>query len=106
MSKPPYGKLSDPSYSDRESVEADLEDAMAHIDDSTMLDQLQALWRYLKDDPVAGHVTLIIFALAYFISPIDAIPDPIPVVGYLDDAAVIAWVVAQLGVAISPYLED
>lgn len=30
------------------------------------------------------------FAVAYFVSPIDLIPDFIPVVGYMDDAAVIA----------------
>ena len=30
-------------------------------------------------------------ALAYFVSPIDAIPDAIPVIGYLDDAAVVFY---------------
>lgn len=33
-------------------------------------------------------------ALAYFISPIDAIPDVIPVVGYADDAAVVYMTLA------------
>lgn len=31
-------------------------------------------------------------AVLYFVSPIDAIADFIPVVGYVDDAMVIAWV--------------
>jgi uncharacterized membrane protein YkvA (DUF1232 family) len=31
----------------------------------------------------------IAFALAYFVSPIDAIPDMTPIIGYADDASVI-----------------
>jgi len=34
-------------------------------------------------------ITSIVAAIAYFVSPIDLIPDFIPVVGYLDDAFVI-----------------
>ena len=36
---------------------------------------------------------LIAGAVLYFVIPIDVIPDFIPVAGFLDDAAVIAWVV-------------
>lgn len=41
-------------------------------------------------------IALAIGALIYFISPVDLIPDPIPVVGYVDDAAVIGFVVASI----------
>ncbi len=34
--------------------------------------------------------------LIYFLDPLDAIPDFIPVVGFLDDAAVLAWVVSRV----------
>ena len=34
--------------------------------------------------------------LIYVVSPVDAIPDPIPVAGYLDDAAVIAWIIKSV----------
>jgi len=44
-----------------------------------------------------------LFALVYFITPIDAIPDPIPVLGYLDDAAVVAWVVSCISDDIAAY---
>ncbi len=35
-------------------------------------------------------ITLVIATLLYFVNPFDVIPDFIPVVGYLDDAALIA----------------
>jgi len=35
-------------------------------------------------------------AIIYFVNPADVIPDVIPLVGYVDDAAVIAWVVAAI----------
>lgn len=38
----------------------------------------------------------IVFALAYFISSIDLIPDTIPFLGFLDDAFVVAEVVAMV----------
>ncbi len=41
-------------------------------------------------------IAMAIGALIYFISPIDLIPDFIPVVGYIDDAAVIGFVVASV----------
>lgn len=43
-----------------------------------------------------GTIALLVGALLYFVCPIDAIVDAIPVVGYLDDAAVLAWVVGQV----------
>lgn len=45
----------------------------------------------------------IVFALGYFISPVDAIPDFIPVVGYMDDALVVAYVVHKLSADIGKY---
>jgi len=41
-------------------------------------------------------IVLIVGALLYFVSPIDAILDAIPVLGFLDDAAVLAWVFRQV----------
>ena len=42
-----------------------------------------------KDVPM-GSMIAIVSALLYFVSPVDIIPDSIPVLGYADDAAVIA----------------
>eukprot|EP01083_Nonionella_stella_P193151 713669_1 len=40
-----------------------------------------------------GILFWMLFALIYFISPIDLIPDPIPIVGYMDDLYVIKMVI-------------
>ena len=41
------------------------------------------------DIPI-GTIIAIISALIYFLSPIDIVPDSIPLLGYFDDAAVVA----------------
>jgi uncharacterized membrane protein YkvA (DUF1232 family) len=52
-----------------------------------------------KDTP-AWTKGAIIAALGYFISPIDAIPDLIPVVGFADDLGVLAAALATVAVYI------
>ncbi len=42
-----------------------------------------------RDIPI-GSLIAIVSALIYFVSPIDIVPDSIPVLGYFDDAAVVA----------------
>lgn len=63
---------------------------------------LTALFRLLKayihrdyQDIPWGSIVLVIVAIIYFVSPIDIIPDAIPGIGLVDDAAVIAFVVKQ-----------
>lgn len=41
------------------------------------------------DIPI-GTIIAIVSSLIYFVSPIDFIPDSIPILGYFDDAAVVA----------------
>ena len=47
------------------------------------------------DIPI-GTIIAVISALIYFLSVIDVIPDSIPGVGYLDDAAVIAFCIKMV----------
>ena len=44
-----------------------------------------------QDIPI-GSIIAIVSALIYFVSPIDLLPDSIPVLGYVDDVAVLAFV--------------
>ncbi|MEA3054817.1 MAG: hypothetical protein QOD30_249 [Actinomycetota bacterium] len=48
-----------------------------------------------RDIPPASLVT-VVAGLLYVVSPLDVIPDPIPVLGYSDDALVIGWVIKSL----------
>jgi uncharacterized membrane protein YkvA (DUF1232 family) len=50
----------------------------------------------LDDDTPAWAKATIIGALGYFISPIDAIPDITPVVGYADDLGVVVGALATV----------
>jgi uncharacterized membrane protein YkvA (DUF1232 family) len=66
-------------------------------------DTLGALIRLLRAW-ARGRYTVVpwrtlVFAIAgvlYFVDPLDLIPDPIPVIGYLDDATVLAFVLRAI----------
>jgi uncharacterized membrane protein YkvA (DUF1232 family) len=45
---------------------------------------------------------ILIAAVAYFVLPIDAVPDALTVIGFTDDAAVLAAAVAVAGAHITP----
>ena len=65
----------------------------------TLLRDVHTLFELLMDRsfPVPWRTTAaIVFGLGYFVMSIDLIPDAIPVVGFLDDALVMAEVVYLL----------
>jgi uncharacterized membrane protein YkvA (DUF1232 family) len=52
-----------------------------------------------------GTIVLIVAGLLYFLSPIDAIIDAIPVLGFVDDALVLGWVVRQVRADLEAFRE-
>ena len=50
--------------------------------------------------------TIIIGALGYLISPLDLIPDFIPVVGLLDDISVLAWAAYRIGARVDDEVRE
>jgi uncharacterized membrane protein YkvA (DUF1232 family) len=65
-----------------------------------------ALYKYLIDPEITWYrKSIIVFALIYFISPIDTIPDIAPLFGYMDDLGVMTALLKYLGSEIIPYYD-
>lgn len=52
-----------------------------------------------------GSIVLVTIALIYFVSPVDFLPDIIPVGGFVDDAAVVAFVINQIKSDLDKFLD-
>ncbi len=69
------------------------------------LPYLIALYRFMRDERVSWlKKGIAVSALAYFILPVDSVPDIAPIVGYLDDLGVVTAAVRYLGHQLQPYL--
>ena len=68
----------------------------------TIYSALMLYYAYQNKETPTWAKTIIVGALGYFISPIDAIPDFTPVAGYTDDVGVL---VAALG-AVGAYIDS
>ncbi len=66
---------------------------------------LQAYIRHEYTDIPWGSIVMVVVAIIYFVSPIDLIPDWIPIAGYIDDAAVIAFVIRQIKVDLDNFIK-
>lgn len=65
-----------------------------------------ALFYYMRDPLVSfSRKAIVVAGLIYFITPIDAIPDFVPVIGYLDDLGVLTALLKFLGSELTPYYD-
>ena len=65
------------------------------------------LYYTLQSDKVSkADKAIIIGALGYMISPIDVIPDAIPIAGLTDDLAVLLYVLKKVWTGIDPEIVD
>jgi uncharacterized membrane protein YkvA (DUF1232 family) len=65
-------------------------------------EDLLAAYYCTLDPATPTRVKLILLgAIAYFVMPMDAIPDILPLIGFADDAAVLAAAIAQVAASIT-----
>jgi len=70
-------------------------------------DQALSVWFAARDPQTpAAAKGIMLGALAYFVLPVDAIPDIFAVIGFTDDAAVFAALLATLGANIKRHHRD
>lgn len=78
-------------------------DKLAYIPELILLVRSYAIKEYTDISKI--EIIAIIAALLYFVSPIDVIPDSIPVAGYLDDALVAGIIVKWCDEDLEKYME-
>lgn len=67
----------------------------------------RALWRYLTSASESRVQRLAaLLALVYVVSPVDLVPDALPLVGWLDDIGVIALVLGWTATRVRLYLDQ
>ncbi|MFK4088692.1 YkvA family protein [Kribbella sp. NPDC020789] len=52
-----------------------------------------------------GRMGLWVFAVIYLVSPIDILPDLLPVIGVTDDAGVLVWLLTSVSTAAGLYID-
>lgn len=92
---------------DKEFVEYNLWQKLEQVGKKiSFAKDIKALYNYMTDSRVSWHrKAIIVAALVYFISPIDAIPDIAPLIGYLDDLGVITALLKYLGHELMSYYD-
>ncbi len=93
------------SAADTENIRQNL-DGMKRGPIKKIWDDVQLLWKMVRDPQAPLRPKAIaIGALVYLVSPIDVIPDVLPIVGLTDDVGVIAAAIATLSADLKKYRE-
>jgi uncharacterized membrane protein YkvA (DUF1232 family) len=110
-----FNRAKNVSREDEKVVVEELPDKMAQVLNSvhermpvvkSMIGKVKTLYAMMRDKEFAmawSSKTMVIAGLLYFISPVDFLPDVIPVLGYIDDAFVISLVMNALTSEIEKY---
>lgn len=81
----------------REKVMKEFPEWVEKVKDSELVRRARRLWEYLTTEQcTTGDLVIAVAALLYLISPIDLIPDFIPLAGLLDDMVVAGMVLGYL----------
>ena len=68
-----------------------------------LMDDIRASYNMVADATTGRYKGLSKGTLAYLALPLDIVPDFIPVAGWLDDAAVLAWIFRQSAAELARY---
>jgi len=55
-------------------------------------------------DISARNLLLVVAAILYFVSPFDAIPDSVPILGHIDDAFVVRLALRSVGADLDTFM--
>jgi uncharacterized membrane protein YkvA (DUF1232 family) len=96
------------SAADEQTVRAGFWPKMARLAGKLpFAEDLLAAYYCAFDRNTPQHVRVILFgALTYFVMPVDAVPDLLPMFGYADDAALLAAALKAVSDAIRPEHRD
>jgi uncharacterized membrane protein YkvA (DUF1232 family) len=110
-----FARAQNVSREDEKVVVEELPEKVAKVLDSVnqrlplvknMIAKVKMLYAMIRDKEFAmawSSKTMVIAGLLYFISPIDLLPDYIPVLGYIDDAFVLSIVMNAIASEIDRY---
>lgn len=80
------------------------------LKNTTLVEKLKVISRLVKAyvrgeyrQIRTANIILLVAAIVYFITPIDLIPDFVPITGFMDDFTVIMWVYGQLQAEIEAF---
>ena len=94
------GPSEDPDGNLRRDFWRKLQSVVAHI---PFAEDLIAAYYCAFDRATPAHVkAALVAALAYFVLPFDVVPDMLPIIGFTDDAAVLATAIRMVTTHITP----